>query len=173
MPAGKNEVEPDGVGRPQPGRSLIKSYAAVPATLPQIRASMTRFAREVGVDDEQLDYVRLAVSEAVSNVVKHAYPDGSGRIYLTAAVAGGDLWVLIADDGCGLRPGSGQAGLGVGLALIATASDDVSVVKRASGGTELRMRFVLDPDERARRRQARGSTASASAPASSRFSTIT
>jgi anti-sigma regulatory factor (Ser/Thr protein kinase) len=40
------------------------------------------------------------VSEAVTNVVKHAYRDGTGEVRITAAATPGTLWVVIADDGC-------------------------------------------------------------------------
>jgi anti-sigma regulatory factor (Ser/Thr protein kinase) len=111
------------------------------------------------------------VSEAVTNVIKHAYRDGPGRIYVTAAIASGDLWVLISDDGSGLRADTDSGGLGVGLALIATASDELSLIRRATGGTELRMCFALDLDHRKEPDQPRGSVIPASVPASSRFST--
>jgi two-component sensor histidine kinase len=59
-------------------------------------------------------------------------------------MAGGELWVLIADSGCGIHAGRESDGLGLGLAMIAKLTDGFSVVERSSGGTELRLRFVLD-----------------------------
>jgi two-component sensor histidine kinase len=53
------------------------------------------------------------------------------------------LWVLIADNGCGLHAGRDTDGLGLGLALISQMTDGFSVVGRSSGGTELRLRFAL------------------------------
>src|SRR5205807_1693454 len=109
-----------------------------------------------------------------TNVVLHAYPTAAGQIHVSAAVAGDELWILIADDGVGLHTGGTSGGLGIGLALIAELSDSFSVVNRASGGTEVRIRFDLQrkPNPHpAQSASVRGSVASASRPASSIFST--
>ena len=49
--------------------------------------------------DEQLEAIRLSTSEALTNVVLHAYPAQMGHVHLTVRLAGGELWVLIADKG--------------------------------------------------------------------------
>jgi anti-sigma regulatory factor (Ser/Thr protein kinase) len=97
-----------------------------------------------GAAGERLDEVRLAVSEALTNAVVHAYRDGEpGRFQVTAALASGELWVLIGDDGRGLHAWNDSRGLGIGLSLISGLSDDFAIVTRASGGTEVQMRFDL------------------------------
>ncbi|MBV9309992.1 MAG: ATP-binding protein [Solirubrobacterales bacterium] len=152
-------------------RTLSESYPAVPLSIPRARNRLVRFAAAAGAQADQLESIRLAASEALTNVVLHAYRAGAqGRIDVVAAVASGELWLLVADDGTGLRPRPDSPGLGMGLALIAGISDGMEVVRRASGGTEVRMRFSLratepPPDH------SRGSDDSASSPASSHFST--
>lgn len=146
------------------------SYAAVSASLVPARRAMIALAESAGATNEQLDAIRLAASEALTNVIVHAYGDRPGEIQVTAAVAGGELWLLIADDGDGLRPGGPSSGLGLGLTLIAYACDELTIVKRSTGGTELRMRFGLGAPQ-SRGDQARGSVSSARSPASSVFST--
>ena len=125
------------------GSSLSASYPATAASVPMARLAVVEFAAAAGASDEQLDAIGLAVCEALANVVVHAYRDRAGPIHVSAAVASGEFWVLIADDGCGLRPRGDSPGLGQGLRLIAYAADDLTIVKRAGGGTELRMRFDL------------------------------
>jgi serine/threonine-protein kinase RsbW len=150
------------------------SYPAVPSSVPLARHAVAEFAEAAGATGEELESVRLAVSEAITNVVVHAYRGGSGMVHVSAALASGELWVLVEDDGAGLHARADSPGLGVGLALIADISDGFAVVNRSSGGTELRMRFLIH--EAARRAAAgydRGSSASASRPASSVFSTTT
>ena len=120
----------------------------------------------------QRDAVRLGVSEALTNAVLHAYRGGSGSVYVSADVACAELWVLIADDGCGLRAVADSPGLGMGMALIADASDDFAIVSRSSGGIEVRMRFAIGSDQRFDD-QPRGSDRSASRPAWPVFSTTT
>jgi serine/threonine-protein kinase RsbW len=90
--------------------------------------------------------VRLAVSEAATNVVVHAYRDApkAGEIELAASLAGGELWVIVADSGSGLRARRDSPGLGLGLGLIAGVADGIDLVQRAGGGLELRMRFGLE-----------------------------
>ena len=122
-----------------------ESFPAVPASVPAARNAVTDVAASVGLAGPALDAIRLSVSEALTNVVRHAYPSRFGHIHLTVRVAGGELWVLIADNGCGIHAGRESDGLGLGLALISQMTDGFSVVERSSGGTELRMRYVL-PD---------------------------
>ncbi len=153
---------------------FLRSYPAVPETVPRARAALAEFARAHGADEERVDALRLAVSEAISNAVMHAYPDGErGEVHVTAARADGELWLLIADDGCGLRPRRDSPGLGLGLGLITSVSDSMAVVRRSGGGTELRLHFRLRARRTARApgNQRRGSVASATSPAASRFST--
>jgi serine/threonine-protein kinase RsbW len=125
------------------GQTLSYSYPAVADSVPRAREALSKFAQSAGVSGNQLDAVRLAVSEAATNAVVHAYGGGPGQIQLDAALGSGDLWVLVADDGYGMRPRIDSPGLGVGLALISQVCDEFAIVKRSSGGTEVRMRFGL------------------------------
>jgi serine/threonine-protein kinase RsbW len=153
--------------------SLEEVYPAVAESVPVARAALVELAIEAGASEEQVDAVRLASSEAVTNAVLHAYPDGPGLVYVTGTVVSDELWVLITDDGCGLRPRAASPGLGFGLALISQVSDEFSLLNRSSGGTEVRMRFSLLAAQREARseRHSRGSVAAATRPASASFST--
>jgi two-component sensor histidine kinase len=90
-----------------------------------------------------VDGVRLAVSEAVTNAVRHAYPLTPGEVRVLARVGEDTLEVTVADDGCGVSSNSEGHGLGFGLALICEMSDQMTLAPRADGGTEVRMRFGL------------------------------
>jgi anti-sigma regulatory factor (Ser/Thr protein kinase) len=149
--------------------SLSDSYPAVPASLARVRRAVTALAVGAGATPDERDAIRLAVSEALTNVIIHAYAGRSGEIHVTAAVAGSEFWLLVADDGDGLHQGGGKPGLGLGLTLIAQACDELTIVKRSSGGTELRMRFRVGgpPSPEG---HVRGSVSSACSPASSDFS---
>jgi serine/threonine-protein kinase RsbW len=145
--------------------ALSKTYPAVAASVPLARRALTRFARSAGASEEQLEAVSLACSEALTNVVQHAYDGGDGWVQVASAVTGEELWVLISDDGRGLRVGSTNRGLGVGLALIACLADTFSVLKRSSGGTELQMRFGLQAPKSSEPDHRQGSVFSAKTPA--------
>jgi serine/threonine-protein kinase RsbW len=153
------------------GETIDEVYPAVSESVPLARAALVELAMDAGAAQEQVDAVRLATSEALTNAVVHAYPEGPGSVYVTAMVVSDELWVLIADDGCGLRPKAHSPGLGFGLVLISQVSDEFSVLTRASGGTEVRMRFGLFPTARRRQPQSRGSVAAAIRAASASFST--
>ena len=125
------------------GEALNESYPAVPESVPLVRRALTAVAAGAGASGDRLDEIRLAVSEALSNAVIHAYRNDEGHLHVTAAVADGELWVLIGDDGRGMHAWNDSNGLGIGLTLISGLSDDFSIVTRASGGTEVQMRFEL------------------------------
>jgi anti-sigma regulatory factor (Ser/Thr protein kinase) len=126
--------------------SVRESYPAIAESVPAARRAITACAAQAGAGPEQLQAIELAVSEALTNVVLYAYPWRTGEIHVTARVAGNELWVLIADNGCGLHAGRDTDSLGLGLALISQMTDGFSVVGRSSGGTELRLRFALAGD---------------------------
>jgi anti-sigma regulatory factor (Ser/Thr protein kinase) len=168
-------------------RALNRSYPAVAASVRQARAAVAELAQAAGASPDKLDSIRLAVSEAVSNAVLHAYPAEPGQILVTAALAGSEFWVLVADDGGGLGTSSAKAGLGVGLTLIAQEADDFTIGPRATRGVEVRMRFDLSSGAKQFPSrggaadqlrgggvggQSRGSVSSASSPAAPNFSTM-
>ncbi|MBV9046862.1 MAG: ATP-binding protein [Solirubrobacterales bacterium] len=132
-----------GGGNASPPPEINESYSAVAESVPRARSALAQFAAATGANEEQVDGVRLAVSEAMTNAVQHAYGDRPGRVGLTAWLVGDELWVLITDEGAGLRGASNRGGLGLGLALIEQASDRLTIVERASGGTELRICFKI------------------------------
>lgn len=149
--------------------TLNQSYPAIPTSVRDGRRAVVALAATAGANAEQLEAIALACSEALTNVVVHAYHGPVGQIHVSAGVVPGEVWVLVADDGCGLRARSDSPGLGFGLKLIAMSTDGLTLVKRSCGGTELRMRFNLSSDGALAEDQPRGSVSSARAPASPRF----
>ena len=112
------------------GQTLRHTFPAVADSVPRAREALSTFARAAGASAEQLDSIRLAVSEAATNVVVHAYDDDAGRILLDASLSARELWVLIADDGLGMRPQIQSAGLGFGLSLMSQVCDETGSVGR-------------------------------------------
>jgi anti-sigma regulatory factor (Ser/Thr protein kinase) len=123
--------------------NLTLSYPAASSSVGPARGAVVELAGRSGATELQLEAIRLAVSEAVTNAIVHGYNRGSGTVYVTAALASGELWVLVSDDGCGFQSPSPNPGLGWGMPLIAHASDEFAIAERAYGGTEVRMRFVI------------------------------
>jgi serine/threonine-protein kinase RsbW/stage II sporulation protein AB (anti-sigma F factor) len=105
------------------------------------RHAVCEFLESVRVDR---DGVMLAVSEAVTNAVLHAYRDGrpAGRVRVRADLGDDEVHVEVADDGMGMNPRPDSPGLGLGLPTIGAVADGVEIDDRA-GGTVVRMRFAL------------------------------
>ena len=121
------------------------SWPAVPEAVADLRGGVVEYARRAGVREEALTSIRLAVSEAATNVVLHAYPEGTepGPIEVRAERNGDGLRVEVADEGGGMLPRPDSPGLGLGLPLIAQLVDGFEVAAREGGGTRLCMRFAL------------------------------
>jgi serine/threonine-protein kinase RsbW len=134
-------------GEPKPVQPVLsQSYPATAASVTNARRALVALAASAGATGQRLEAVQMAASEALTNVVVHAYRGGHGEIHLSAGVSPGELWVHVADDGCGFRARSDSPGLGYGLKLIAQNTDGLTITKRPNGGTELRMRFHLSSD---------------------------
>ena len=124
--------------------TFARRYEADPASVGRARAELARFASGAGASESLVDGLRLAVSEAVTNAVRHAYPLDPGEIRVRARAGEEVLEVVVSDDGCGVhRDGADDGGLGFGLALICEVSDQMTLAPRSDGGTDVRMRFSL------------------------------
>lgn len=122
---------------------------AVPANVALVRQALAGFVDDLGLSEPRVADVKIALTEACTNAVLHAYGEEGGPLEVTMAAANGRLDIGVRDRGHGLRPlptiGEGPP-LGFGLALIASLSDELAI---AGGrhGTEVRMAFALGDDE--------------------------
>jgi serine/threonine-protein kinase RsbW/stage II sporulation protein AB (anti-sigma F factor) len=118
---------------------------AVPAAVPTLRGAIAKFLGDAGIGEPVLTSAKLAVSEAVTNAVMHAYVDAPhpGAVRVDATFEGDSLLVEVGDDGSGMRPRLNSPGLGVGLPLIADTADTLDIGNSPLGGTLLRMSFQL------------------------------
>ena len=95
------------------------------------------------VSDQVLADIKLAVTEACTNVVVHAYPDVEGPLGVRASVEDGIVTIVVVDRGRGITPRPDSPGLGLGLPLIATLADSLELGTGDEGETEVRMTFRL------------------------------
>jgi anti-sigma regulatory factor (Ser/Thr protein kinase) len=128
---------------PRSTESVLSSFPAVPASVPEARNVVASLAARYGASWDDLERIRLIISEAVTNAVVHAYGEPAGNVHVTAAVIDEELTVVVADDGCGLGAAKASPGLGLGLGLVANACDSLSIVARPYGGTQLEMSLTL------------------------------
>jgi serine/threonine-protein kinase RsbW len=99
------------------GESLNESYPAKPETTRLVRRVVVDYAEGAGMEREELYGLRFAISEAITNAVQHAYRSEPGNLQVTARAVEGELWLLIADEGCGCQTRPETPGLGWGLAV--------------------------------------------------------
>jgi two-component sensor histidine kinase len=59
-------------------------------------------AAAIAIDPERAVPFGLLVNELATNAIKHAFPTGSGRVVLSAAVVGEDVELIVSDDGVGI-----------------------------------------------------------------------
>lgn len=122
----------------------------VPATarnVSEVRQSVLEFARANGVPEPRLSDLAVAVSEAVTNAVVHAFRGvgDSGTLGVAVTVREHEwIDVRVTDDGSGMAPRDDSPGLGLGLPLIRHLADQFDHCRPPDGvGTELWMRFTF------------------------------
>jgi len=124
-------------------RELVRlDIPALPAFVGVARSVVTTVATTVeGIDDDRLDDLRLAVSEACTNAVE----DGANgrRVVVRCTVDADELVVRIEDDGDAFAEAS-MAERGFGLQLITALVDSVEFGRGEGNGSVVIMRLTLD-----------------------------
>jgi serine/threonine-protein kinase RsbW len=112
------------------------------------RLALTGLADIVAVSEESLADLKLALTEAVSNSVRHAYADGAGFVSIGYELTGDALAVEVVDDGRGFDPdrpppldGEELTEGGLGIAIIRTIADEFELQSQP-GVRGSRLRFV-------------------------------
>jgi serine/threonine-protein kinase RsbW len=112
-----------------------------------VRHTLGAFGEAFAVDAQILSDIRLAVTEACTNVVVHAYPDGvEGPLEVLATLTDQELNVTVRDEGRGITPRPDSPGLGLGLPLIASLAASVQLGRDEQERTEVQMTFSLSED---------------------------
>jgi anti-sigma regulatory factor (Ser/Thr protein kinase) len=127
------------------------SFAAMPEAPEQGRRAIRQFASSAEPTANALTAIAICVSEAITNVVMHAYRDREqpGDLKMLAEFDGDWLCVRVRDHGNGLTPRPDSPGAGLGLPLIAQMSTDWEILTTRHGGTEIIMRFDVHQDDEA------------------------
>jgi serine/threonine-protein kinase RsbW len=102
---------------------------------------------------EVLGDLKLALTEACTNSVKHAYGEDGGSVDIVYELLSDRLAVEVGDAGTGFEPngvsgdGAGEADLeegGLGIEIIRALTDEVEIAEREGGGSRLRFVKLLD-----------------------------
>jgi anti-sigma regulatory factor (Ser/Thr protein kinase) len=134
----------------QEAAPLRLELPAVADSVPEARSAAVAFARAAGASERALADVALAVSEAATNVVLHAYRDraDAGTLTLEAQLREALLEIVVTDAGGGLEPRTDSPGLGMGLALMAAVATSLQI---DHDGTHTRVHVTFDLSERGER----------------------
>lgn len=113
-----------------------------------LRQAIEGAARAHGVDGRLLDDLKLAVTEAGSNVVKYAYPDSEGKLWVEFEADDDEIRIAVRDTGR-WRESSGPVDpeqSGMGIPLIEAVADDTQI---ESDGAGTRVTMVFERRNRA------------------------
>jgi serine/threonine-protein kinase RsbW len=137
-------------GHPLDVASVSWSIPALADEVTGVRREAMRFARRHGVPEDRLADLRLALSEAVSNAVIHAFrtQELPGTVTVSIDITPAQFAeVIVRDDGIGMSARSDSPGLGLGLSVIDRLADETERRRPIDGvGFELWMRFRFGPD---------------------------
>lgn len=131
------------------GRTVRLTIPAKPEYITLSRLALSGLARVRPFADETLADLKLALTEACSNSVRHAYADSDGHVEISFALLDDRLVVEVADDGTGFEPADPAAEAerddltegGLGIAIIRSIADEVEI-GGGPDGRGSRLRFV-------------------------------
>ena len=106
-----------------------------------VRHVCSALAEALGLPERVTEDMRLAVTEACTNVVRHAYEEADGPIDVQIESDGDRLTVVVCDQGRGISPSADSEGPGLGLPLIAALTDDLEIDHAPEQGSRLSMSF--------------------------------
>lgn len=129
--------------------SLFLQLAAEPQNVRQARDEAASYAEGLGLSAAGVDDLKTIVSEACSNIVRHAYPaDATERpMEVEMEKTDGELTVTVRDSGSGIRPPTGArpSSLRLGFILMGSLADFLQLRTGRDRGTELLLRVPLTP----------------------------
>jgi serine/threonine-protein kinase RsbW len=130
------------------GRTVRLTIPAKPEYITLSRLALAGLSRVRAFSDETLADLKLALTEACSNSVRHAYNGGEGHVDISFELRDDRLIVEVADDGTGFELEEGTkrnddllSEGGLGIAIIRSIADEVEI-EGGAGGKGSRLRFV-------------------------------
>lgn len=118
--------------------------------LSEVRDFVAKYARDFGFNKQDVADIRLAVDEAYTNIIKHAYKNNpSGMVKIMLGYNGDEFWVSLLDNGRSFNPNKynlpnlkkqikEKKRGGVGVYLIRQLMDEVKYVHK-DDTNEIRM----------------------------------
>ena len=115
------------------------------------RVAVAAFVSQLDPTIDELNDIRTAVSEAVTNCIVHAYSDKIGTVYIKVTLCeSGEVIIKIRDKGCGISDvkkameplftTGGEDRAGLGFSVMQSFCDKVSVRSKPGAGTTVTLR---------------------------------
>ena len=129
------------------GRTVRLTIPAKPEYITLSRLALAGLSRVRPLSEDTLADLKLALTEACSNSVRHAYGDAGGHVAISFELRDDRLIVEVADDGTGFVPlpadevGAELSEGGLGIAIIRSIADEVEI-GGGPDGRGSRLRFV-------------------------------
>jgi anti-sigma regulatory factor (Ser/Thr protein kinase) len=127
-----------------PAPEVLLTMPARPEGVGVVRQALAGMADALDFDASVLADMKMAVTEACTNVVVHAYEHDAGVLEVEMLADEAGLTIVVRDHGTGIQPRPARSeppALGLGLPLIAALSDSFELRGSAGRGTEVRMTF--------------------------------
>jgi anti-sigma regulatory factor (Ser/Thr protein kinase) len=133
-----------------PAPDVRLTMPARPEGVAVVRQALAGMADALDFEAAVLADMKMAVSEACTNVVVHAYDDTEGVLEVDMRADESGLTIRVRDYGTGIQPHPQPErdvpALGLGLPLIAALSDSFELQGSSGTGTEVRMTFNYSRD---------------------------
>jgi serine/threonine-protein kinase RsbW len=123
------------------GSDVRLTLPARPENVAVVRHVLGAFAEALRLPIEVVEDVRLAVTEACTNVVRHAYDGEPGPLEIVIRPDGDVLDVIVSDRGRGIGASPDTGGPGLGLPLIAALVDSLEIQHAPRSGSRVAMSF--------------------------------
>jgi len=142
------------------GAPIVRlEFTSAFAMLDFVQVVCEHLSRSVGLDDDSLHWVSVAVRESVINAIKHGNRNDASKHVIVEFTTGSDegvreLSIRVVDQGDGFDPGDVADPLdpanmlkpsGRGIFLIRSFMDDVQLGRAPEGGMEVRMTKRVQP----------------------------
>ncbi len=124
-----------------PASDVHLSLPARPENVAVVRHVMGAFGDVLDLSERTLADIRLAVTEACTNVVRHAYDEDGGHMDIEIRPSADRLEIIVADSGRGIAPSTDRHGPGLGLPMIGHLADSVEIDRTVHAGSRVAMSF--------------------------------
>ena len=129
---------------------ITMTIPAISDYISVVRVAVSGVAARLQFTVDEIEDIKVAVSEACTNVIQHAYEDAVGNIHIQCELDEEELTILVKDTGKGFDPktlsskkvednGEGTFGLGLGLTFIKSLMDDTDVQSSVGQGCTVTM----------------------------------